>query len=108
MTSESDSNNSYQTDGVHESLLRPKVFANTSYSETDEVKVYKKRWFILLVYCINSILQNAMWNAWGPIEATARAVYKWDSYVIDLLAAWGSITFCITMLPFAYIMDVKG
>ena len=49
-----------------------------------------------------------MWNTWGPIEATARAVYKWDDYVIDLMAAWGSLTFCITMVPFAWIMDVKG
>jgi hypothetical protein len=107
MSGDSDSNNSYQN-AVAQSLLPPKVFANTSYSETTEVKVYKTRWFILLVYCINGVLQNAMWNTWGPIEATARAVYKWDSYVIDLMAAWGSITYCITMVPFAWIMDVKG
>jgi hypothetical protein len=49
-----------------------------------------------------------MWNTWGPIQATARAVYDWDDYVIDLMAAWGCITFCIAMLPFAWIMDVKG
>jgi hypothetical protein len=49
-----------------------------------------------------------MWNTWGPIQATARAVYGWDDYVIDLMAAWGCITFCIAMIPFAWIMDVKG
>ena len=107
MASNSDSNGSYQND-VDASLLPPKVFGNTSYEETDEVKVYKTRWFILFVYCINGVLQNAMWNTWGPIEETARAVYKWDDYVIDLMSAWGSITFCITMVPFAWIMDVKG
>ena len=107
MASSSDSHGSYQN-GPDESLLPPKVFSNTAYSETDEVKVYKRRWYILLVYCINGVLQNAMWNTWGPIEATARAVYKWDDYVIDLMAAWGSLTFCITMVPFAWIMDVKG
>ena len=107
MASSSDSHGSYQN-SPDESLLPPKVFSNTAYSETDEVKVYKRRWYILLVYCINGVLQNAMWNTWGPIEATARAVYKWDDYVIDLMAAWGSMTFCITMVPFAWIMDVKG
>ena len=107
MRSNSDSESSCQN-GAGESLLPPKVFANSSYDGTDEVKVYKTRWFILLVYGINAMLQGGMWNTWGPIEATARAVYKWDSYVIDLMAAWGSITFCLFMVPFAWIMDVKG
>jgi FLVCR family MFS transporter len=60
------------------------------------------------MYCLIAILQNVMWNTWGPIQATARAVYDWDDYVIDLMAAWGCITFCIAMIPFAWIMDVKG
>ena len=107
MNTDGDSNTSYQND-PNEQLLPPKTFSNTSYSGTDEVKVYTRRWYILLVYCINGVLQNAIWNTWGPIEATARAVYKWDDYVIDLIAGWGSLTFCITMIPFAWIMDVKG
>ena len=107
MSIDSNSDSSYQN-GPGGRPLPPKVFGNSCYNVTDQVKVYKTRWFILLVYCINGVLQNAMWNTWGPIEATARAVYKWDSYVIDLMAAWGSITFCLTMVPFAWIMDVKG
>ena len=81
---------------------------NSPYTDTDGVKVYKTRWYILCMYCLVAILQNIMWNTWGPIQATARAVYEWDDYVIDLMAAWGSITFCIAMVPFAWIMDVKG
>ena len=107
MTTDSDSNGLCQND-ADESLLPPNVFTNTSYSESDEVKVYKKRWFILLVYCINAFLQSVIWNTWGPIEATARAVYKWEDYVIDLISAWGGITYCISMMSFAWIMDVKG
>ena len=107
MSTDSDSNYSYQNN-ADESLLPANVFANTSYSKTDEVKVYKRRWFILIVYSINAILQSLIWNTWGPIEATARAVYKWDDYVIDLMSAWGGIAFCISMVPFAWLMDVKG
>ena len=107
MTTDTDSNGPYQND-VDESLLPPKVLASTLYDETDEVKVYKRRWFILIVFCFNGVLQNLIWNTWGPIEATARAVYKWDGYVIDLMAAWGGIPFCITLVPFSWIMDVKG
>ena len=97
MPSESDT--SYQND-ADESLLPPRV--------SDEVRIYKTRWYILALYCSVAVLQNMMWNTWGPIQATARAVYKWQDYVIDLMAAWGSITFCLTMVPFAWLMDVKG
>ena len=90
-----------------QSLKLPNSF-NKSYPHSNEVKVYKTRWYILSMYCLIAILQNIMWNTWGPIQATARAVYDWDDYVIDLMAAWGCITFCIAMLPFAWIMDVKG
>ncbi|XP_046862071.1 solute carrier family 49 member 4-like isoform X2 [Xenia sp. Carnegie-2017] len=72
------------------------------------VQVYKKRWYVLLIFCINGMMQFAIWNTFSPIETTARAVYKWDGWVIDLIAALGSITFCVSMLPFSWIMDVKG
>ena len=74
----------------------------------DDIIVYKRRWYILVVYCFVSILQSVIINTYSPIQDTARAVYHWHDYVIDLLAAWGSIAFCIAMVPFAWIMDVKG
>lgn len=98
-------NNENESD--QECLQQPNNLSS-SYTNTDEVKIYKTRWYILFMYCLIAILQNIMWNTWGPIQATARAVYDWDDYVIDLLAAWGCITFCIAMIPFAWIMDVKG
>lgn len=82
-----------------ESLLPPKIFANSSYRESDEVKVYKTRWYILVLFCGVSILQSTMWNTWGPIQATARAVFAWEDYMIDLLAAWGSTAFCVSVVP---------
>ncbi|XP_046862064.1 solute carrier family 49 member 4-like isoform X2 [Xenia sp. Carnegie-2017] len=101
-------NGSRSPNKADESLLPPKVTSNHSYIGQSETRVYKRRWYILIMYCIIGIMQNAMWNTFGPIETTARAVYKWDGWVIDLIAAWGSVTFCITMLPFAWVVDVKG
>ena len=99
-------NQSYPTATDKCLLQQPKICIQGR--STREVTIYKKRWYILLMYCLIAILQNVMWNTWGPIQATARAVYDWDDYVIDLMAAWGCITFCIAMIPFAWIMDVKG
>ena len=101
-------NGSSSPNKADESLLPPKVTSNHSYIEQSETRVYKRRWYILIMYCIIKFMQDAMWNTFGPIETTARAVYKWDGWVIDLIAAWGSVTFCITMLPFAWVVDVKG
>ena len=108
MASGEDDSNSYQNGAADERLLPRPVFANSSYDECDEVKVYKRRWYVLAVYCAVCILQSLIWNTWGPIQATARAVYHWEDYQIDLLAAWGGITYCFTMAPFAWLMDVKG
>ena len=95
-----ENNQSYPSE---KSLQQPEICTTTS-----EVKIYKIRWYILIMYCLIAICGNIMWNTWGPIQATVRAVYDWDDYVIDLMAAWGCITFCIAMIPFAWIMDVKG
>ena len=95
--------NSYQ-DGGYKENLTPQLIDGQS----EIVKVYKIRWYILALYCLNGMFQNMVWNTWGPVQVTARAVYHWEDYVIDLMAAWGSITYCITMLPFAWLMDVKG
>ena len=54
------------------------------------------------------MMQFALWNTFSPIETTSRAVYKWDGWVIDLIVALGGIMFCVAIIPFAWIMDVKG
>ena len=95
---------SYQNGDCNEKLLPSKL----SDSQSHETRVYKLRWYILIVYCLNGMLQNMVWNTWSPIQETARAVYHWESGVIDLLPAWGSITYIFTMFPFAWLMDVKG
>ena len=91
-----------------ESLLPRTVYVNSSYKESDEIKVYKKRWYLLVVYCSVTVSQSLAWNTFGPIQATARAVYRWNGDVIDLVAAWGSITYCVAMAPFAWLLGAKG
>lgn len=74
----------------------------------DEVKVYKKRWYILAMFFLLCVGQGIMYNSWAPIQSTARAVYKWDSFMIDLMPALGCIAPCFTIVPLGWLMDVKG
>ena len=76
--------------------------------DRNDIKVYKKRWYILAMFFLLSVGQSIMYNTWSPIQRTARAVYKWDSFMIDLMPALGCIGPCLTIIPLGWLMDVKG
>jgi hypothetical protein len=81
---------------------------STFAKDSDEVKVYKKRWYILAMFSLLGVGQGIVYNTWSPIQSTARAVYKWDSFMIDLMPALGCVAPCFTIVPLGWLMDVKG
>lgn len=74
----------------------------------NKCKVYKRRWYILVVFSIVASLNNLIWNTWGPIQGTSQVVFYWDSTTITLLADWGPISFVVAVVPMCWLMDVKG
>ncbi|CAH3174269.1 unnamed protein product [Porites lobata] len=74
----------------------------------NKCKVYKRRWYILIVFSIVASLNNLIWNTWGPIQGAAQVVYGWDSTTITLLADWGPISFVVAVVPMCWLMDMKG
>lgn len=74
----------------------------------NKCKVYKRRWYILVVFSIVASLNNLIWNTWGPIQGTSQVVFDWDSTTITLLADWGPISFVVAVVPMCWLMDVKG
>lgn len=73
-----------------------------------KTKSYWYRWYILGLFSLVGALENIAWNTWGPIEASARAVYGWDKGTVSLLADWGAITFVLAVFPSAWLLDTKG
>lgn len=73
-----------------------------------QTQVYKRRWYVLLVFSILAGLQGCTWNTWGPIAASSEEAFGWDDADIALLSAWGMISFLLTSVIFAWIVDVKG
>ncbi|XP_013413057.1 disrupted in renal carcinoma protein 2 homolog [Lingula anatina] len=69
---------------------------------------YKRRWYIVFVYCVFSLIQSVIWNTWGPITVSAEYVFDWNDRTIDLLSNWGPISYLLTSLGFTWIMDEKG
>ena len=63
------------------------------------------RWYILLVFSLVAILQDTVWNTWGPIDHTAIFLYGWSPDLVALLANYGSILYILAFIPAVYILN---
>ena len=69
---------------------------------------YARRWYILILYSWVGFLANLIWNTWGPIAESAEKAFGWTDGDIALLGNYGPITFLISALFLAWLMDKKG
>lgn len=79
-----------------------------SRSATQETKVYKRRWYVLIVYSLLAGTQGGVWNTFGPIASTSKDAFGWDDSTIALLSNWGPISYLISGIFFSWLLDVKG
>ncbi|XP_046332330.2 solute carrier family 49 member 4 homolog [Haliotis rufescens] len=75
---------------------------------TRNIKSYKHRWYVLVVFSFAALLQAGVWNTFGPIAQSAKAVFGWTDANIGMLNNWTNIVYIIFMFPVAWLMDVKG
>ncbi|XP_048777520.1 solute carrier family 49 member 4-like isoform X2 [Ostrea edulis] len=83
---------------VHQSVIDP----------DKETHVYKRRWYVLLVYCLVAFTQGGYWNTWGPIAATSEDAFGWSDADIALLSNWGPISYILAAFAMSWVVDVKG
>ena len=81
---------------------------NTVDTGTGNLKIYKRRWYILCLFTCTGGLYNLFWNTWAPIQAPSRAVFGWDDRDILLLSLWAGAAFILATPPFIWLMDTKG
>ena len=79
-----------------------------SCSNERKCKVYKRRWYILFVFTLTSIVSNMMWNTWGPIQRPCRLVFGWEKWTVLLLSSLGAIGPIMGAFPSTWLMDRKG
>lgn len=80
----------------------------TKETEPPKTKVYKRRYYILIVYSLLAFTQGALWNTWGPIAASSEDAFGWTDGDIALFANWGPISYIIATFILSWIVDVKG
>lgn len=72
------------------------------------LKVYKRRWIIIGIFCLLCVMENAVWNTWGPIAITAENYFHWGNTVIADLNNWGNINVLLFIMPAVWLLDSKG
>ena len=90
-----------------------RLIVNSSPEDIDRmavssIKVYKRRWYILMLFTLLNATGNILWNTWPPVQETCQLVFGWDKtnvLIIGALQALGSI---ISIVPSAWLLDTKG
>lgn len=87
-----------------------KNYGTINHKENDYIKihVYKRRWYIALVFALYILAQGNVGNTWGPISSTVEKVYDWDDSTIPLLSVGSNLMFLVTFLPMVKLLMKFG
>ena len=83
-------NCNYQSLVIQEEVFFQIIQIGMLNSEEKTLKVYSRRWYILLIFSLHAMFQCTVWNTWGPVESVALVVFKsWTTADISNFANWG-------------------
>lgn len=74
----------------------------------DTFIIYRRRWWILLMFSLLSFMQGGLPNVWTVIAESAEAAFGWTDSQISLMQAWIYGCYLISVFPFAWLIDTKG
>ena len=73
-----------------------------------EIKIYRRRWYVLFVFAAETLIYNMAWNTWAPIQEPCKIAFDWTDFDLLLLTSWAPISLVLTSAAFAWLMDTKG
>lgn len=73
-----------------------------------DIKVYKRRWYILFIFTLLNTTGNILWNTWPPIQETCQLVLGWDKTNVLIIGALQAVGSIISIVPSAWLLDTKG
>ncbi|KAJ8269950.1 hypothetical protein GJAV_G00108600 [Gymnothorax javanicus] len=81
---------------------------DTAAVPTPPTRLYKRRWFIMLLFSSYSLCNSFQWIQFGIINNIFMRFYSVDSFTID----WMSMIYMLTYIPFIFpvtwLLDKKG
>jgi len=91
------------------SELLPKSSASSIVADEnkteDEFATYKRRWWVLFVFCLCNSNQSLLWNTWSPIANTVEAAFEWPLEFAALVLAVSAFSSTIMAFPCMYIIE---
>lgn len=75
---------------------------------SSNIKVYKRRWYILFIFTLLNTTGNILWNTWPPIQETCQLVFGWDKTNVLTIGALQAVGSIISIVPSAWLLDTKG
>ncbi|XP_065175556.1 solute carrier family 49 member 4-like isoform X2 [Sycon ciliatum] len=80
----------------------------TSTDSSQHYRTYKSRFLVLFIFLLTGIQQEQIWVTFGTIAKQTEDYYDVSSSEVDMLAAWGPITFIVGMLFCPYLLERRG
>ena len=65
--------------------------------KSPEIQTYHRRWYILGQFAFFGLLQNVVWNTFGPILNSTIKAFGWTLGEIALIPNIGNISMVITL-----------
>ena len=84
--------------------MPPPVVADDS----NHYRVYGTRWYVLTLYALLGIHTNIIYSTFSPIAPIAESALNLNQSDISILANWFNIMFCVGLIPFMWMLQVKG
>ena len=83
---------------------KPQLFLLELFSvflmNMSETAVYKRRWYILLVYSFLCLWASTVWLTWGPVAKVAQIAFpSWTDGTISLLINWAAFVSFPGLVP---------
>ncbi|KAB7494677.1 Disrupted in renal carcinoma protein 2-like protein [Armadillidium nasatum] len=84
--------------------------SSSTYEDGEEyIRTYKRRFWILFVFCTLNLFSCIQWNTWGPIsESVSVAFPDWDSFTVAMMDNWVCLVFVICVLPVCWVTRKIG
>ena len=107
-------NNESDSNDIHSANLRtvdhPSDEAEITCTPVvdSHLQVFKRRWYILILFSLANVIQSTIWNTWGPLAQSAHIAFGWSLGEIALLTNWGCVMFVSSTVFLSWLMDVKG
>ena len=80
----------------------------SNLQRTNNIQIYRKRWYILFVFSFFTAIQGEVSNTWTPIADSAQFIFGWSDHIIALICNLVLIAYVVA-IPFStWLMDTKG